>query len=249
MNVPRKEIYRYMGYKGATPDDRTVALVEDCLNELLAVPAWEVTSCVTAVETDMDTVRLLRGRGTGAQNADDNEKIVLAEFESRTLSSHLKGCDRAMILAATIGPAPDELTDRYTESGEITKAYVMQACGSAAVEELCDEFTAGLDIPGGFSLRTRYSPGYGDFPLQAQKELLELLPEPGIVLTDTLMMIPSKSVTALIGICADPDSTACSENGSNKSENGSNKNGTSAGYSDPGAKCRCCSKTDCDFRL
>jgi len=238
-----------MGYKGATPDDRTVALVEDCLDELLSVPSWEVTSCVTAVEAATDTVRLLRSRGADARTADKEDECVLAEFKSRTLSSHLKGCDRAMILAATIGPAPDELTDRYTESGEITKAYVMQACGSAAVEELCDEFTAGLDIPDGFSLRTRYSPGYGDFPLQAQKELLELLPEPGIVLTDTLMMIPSKSVTALIGICADPDSPACSENDSNKSENSSNKNGTSAGSSDPGAKCRFCSKTDCDFRL
>ena len=61
------------------------------------------------------------------------------------------------------------------------------------------------ELAPGESLVTRYSPGYGDWPLDAQRELLALLDTPraiGVSLTDSLLMVPSKSVSAVIGVKA-----------------------------------------------
>jgi cobalamin-dependent methionine synthase I len=81
----------------------------------------------------------------------------------------------------------------------------VQAIGAALIEKLMDEVEAEIrrELPPNESLVSRYSPGYGDFPLTAQRELLSLLDAPrkvGVSLTDTLLMVPSKSVSAIIGV-------------------------------------------------
>lgn len=78
----------------------------------------------------------------------------------------------------------------------------------------------------GLYLRPRFSPGYGDFPLSAQKEILDGLEAGkriGITLTEGYLMMPSKSVTAVIGVSRTP--AACTIEG-----------------------CEACGKKDCAFR-
>ena len=81
----------------------------------------------------------------------------------------------------------------------------MQAIGAAMIERLMDnaEELIRQELAPGEELISRYSPGYGTFPLSAQRELLALLDAPlsvGVSLTDTMLMVPSKSVSAIIGI-------------------------------------------------
>ena len=84
-------------------------------------------------------------------------------------------------------------------------ALIVQAAGAAFMERWMDETEECIraELAPGESMMTRYSPGYGDWPLEAQRRLLELLDTPraiGVSLTDSLLMVPSKSVSAVIGV-------------------------------------------------
>ena len=85
-------------------------------------------------------------------------------------------------------------------------ALLCQAIGAERIEALCDAFTDWLEAevsPRGLFLRPRFSPGYGDLPLTLQREILRALDSPrtlGITLNRSLLMSPSKSVTAIIGL-------------------------------------------------
>ena len=79
----------------------------------------------------------------------------------------------------------------------------------------------------GLTLRPRFSPGYGDFPISCQRALLRALEAPkriGLTATETMMLTPTKSVTALVGLS--PEAAPCRPGG-----------------------CRACGKADCAFRL
>ena len=88
----------------------------------------------------------------------------------------------------------------------MSKAVVFQAVSVAFLEEFCDEKNRELKEEyqkQGRYLRPRFSPGYGDFSLECQRQLvsaLDLGRRIGVTLTDSLLMAPSKSITAVIGI-------------------------------------------------
>ena len=72
---------------------------------------------------------------------------------------------------------------------------------SAAIEGFCDLLNARLAE--GLSTRARFSPGYGDMSLEYQRDFISVLDAGkniGLALTQSLMLTPTKSVTALIGI-------------------------------------------------
>ncbi|WP_242993356.1 vitamin B12 dependent-methionine synthase activation domain-containing protein [Lachnotalea glycerini] len=153
-----------------------------------------------------------------------NETTVLLEslsINSRNLAKNLKGCERAIIFAATIGASADMLIKRYSITN-LAKASVVQAAGAALIETYCDtleETIRNEAILKGLYLRPRFSPGYGDFSLEYQRDfftILECSKRIGITLTDTCLMIPSKSVTAVIGLsksknnCLSEKCTSCS---------------------------------------
>ena len=78
----------------------------------------------------------------------------------------------------------------------------MQACLASKIEEVCDHLEDVL-IADGMNLRQRYSPGYFDLDIEENRkifEMLELTKRIGLTLTDTCQMVPTKSVTAIIGI-------------------------------------------------
>lgn len=125
--------------------------------------------------------------------------------DSRDLSKALAGCDRILLFAATIGRLPDVLAARYNRLSP-AKALFLQAVGTERIEALCDAFCrekAGQYAKKGDLLRPRFSPGYGDLPLALQKRIFDVLDLPralGLTLTGSLLMVPTKSVTAIAGI-------------------------------------------------
>ena len=79
---------------------------------------------------------------------------------------------------------------------------MLQAIGAERIESLCNVFENEL-IRQGHELGTRFSPGYGDLPLELQKDIFAALDCPkqiGVSLNDSMLMSPSKSVSAIIGL-------------------------------------------------
>ncbi len=134
----------------------------------------------------------------------DAEGVTLAcgaRFTSRDLARHLQGCSQALLLGATLGSRVDAAIRRLALLS-VAEGAAAQAVAASLIEAYCDEVQAKADV-GGLAQRPRFSPGYGDWDLREQKLLFPILNCAkliGLTLTDGLMMAPSKSVTAIIGL-------------------------------------------------
>lgn len=214
----RSEAFRYLGYRGAAPDEVSEALMEDCIRELCTKLSPRFFA-----------------RTYPLQVTEEELAFSCFHVKSRDLKKNLKGCHSVILFGATLGAGVDFLLRRYAVL-DMSRAAVMQAASAAMIEAFCNlensrlekEYRKKRQI-----LCPRFSPGYGDFPLAFQEKFalaLELEKTVGITLTEGFLMMPSKSVTAVIGI---REETECSGKGTVKTV---------------GSKCRNCNKTDCLYR-
>ena len=129
--------------------------------------------------------------------------LGFARTDTRDLRQHLEGCSEILLFACTAGAEMDRRIARAKLLSP-ARGLLMHAIGAQQVEGGCDRLCARLAerFPDR-QLTDRYSPGYGDLPLALQREVMEALDcgrTLGITLTDSLLMTPSKSVTAIIGL-------------------------------------------------
>ncbi|MBQ9806944.1 MAG: Vitamin B12 dependent methionine synthase activation subunit [Clostridia bacterium] len=184
--ISQKEILRYMGCADA--DKAVLALIESVLRE--ALPLMHYRVCWRESELNC-TERALT--------------FASVTVESRDLCYNLRNCKRVLLFAATVGLELDRLIAKYSRISP-SRAVALQALGAERVESLCDAFlTERKAVYGeeGLLMRPRFSPGYGDLPLSVQKDLFRLLDCPkkiGLSLNDSLLMSPTKSVTAVVGL-------------------------------------------------
>ncbi len=211
--VDRREAFRYLGLRGAEPDAATARAVEEALALLHnAVEPKQVSRRFPLKWLDDSTL--------------DIEGLRVG---SRALARNLSGCGEVFLMAATLGLGPDRLIARAQAQGAMSRAVALQAASAAMIEAWCDRVNAELKRQAaarGQFCRPRFSPGYGDFALECQAGIFRLLgvqKNIGVTLTDSLMMLPTKSVTAVIGI-ADAPAAPCP------------------------AGCAACDKADCAFR-
>ena len=184
--VNRQEVLRYMGCREVT--DEMLALVETCMS--MAKEAFDFRVCYT---------------GTFVRVEGDRVDLGFARVNSHALALNLKDCSRAVIFGATVGLEIDRL---ITKHGRLSpaKGLCLQALGAERIEALCDLFNGEImsrEAEAGNTTRPRFSPGYGDAPLELQRHMFAVLDVPrriGVSLNDSLLMSPSKSVTAIIGI-------------------------------------------------
>lgn len=184
-----KEAIRYLGYGRHAVDERTLALIADSFREL--------ESCVRAksVYRIFDCIHV----------QSDELQIGKMRIKSKSLGRNLKGCTSVVVFGATLGTGVDFLMKKYSLT-EMTKAVILQACAAAFLEEYCDELQekiAGELRENGQWLRPRFSPGYGDFDIHHQKDIIRMLDTAktiGLTMTESYMLTPTKSVTAVIGI-------------------------------------------------
>ncbi len=146
--------------------------------------------------------RLMELRREGTQ-------LFLAEMplEGQTARKMLAQCHHAAVLVCTLGASFDAW-EKQVRARDMAQGLLLNACGSAYVEAGCDAAEAEIrsKLPGKY-LTDRFSPGYGDLPLSCQKTLLawtDAMRRLGITLTDSQLMNPMKSVTAIIGIADTP---------------------------------------------
>lgn len=204
------EALRYMGFP-TPPDERTLSVIKGLAEQLKGAiaPKHILKSFACRV-----------GEG----------RVVLPEitFESKSLSAHLEGCEKLFILAATLGTGADSLIRRYSIT-DIANSSMLQAIAASLMETYCDRVQSELEkqlASEGLYLKHRFSPGYGDLSMEHQRDVIRLLQAEktiGLTLSESLMMIPTKSVTAIIGVSSQP-----------------------CGHS--AHKCSRCPHTDCPYR-
>lgn len=189
MDAKIREAVRYLGYGGHAVDEQTLALVEDSFKELEEAAKRRIIYRIFDVT--------LGEAGSLA--------IGKMDIESRKLSKNLKDCQEALLLGATLGIDVDRLLKKYSIT-DMPRAVVLQASASAMLEDYLDQWQTGLrrelEAEGRF-LRPRFSPGYGDFDIRHQAMILRMLHADksiGLTMTDSFMLTPVKSVTAVIGI-------------------------------------------------
>lgn len=183
--VNEREVLRYAGARGA--DDGLAALLADCRREAEPI----LSNRVCYAESDLLAT-------------DGGLDLGFAVTDSASLCRHLDGCDRVIVFAATVGIALDRLIAKYGVT-QPSKALMLEALGTERIEALCDAFEDSVraSLPAGRVLCPRFSPGYGDLPLALQTKLFPYLDCPrriGLSLGAALLMSPSKSVSAIIGI-------------------------------------------------
>ena len=189
MDVRTKEAVRYLGYGNHAIDGRTLALIASSFRELEQSAGRRIIYRIFDVSFE-DT---------------DSLSIGILKITSRNLAGNLKGCDRAFLLGATLGVGVDALLRRYAVT-DMTRVVILQACAAAMLEEYldrCQEELRREQEKKGCYLRPRFSPGYGDFSIQHQEQILRMLDASkniGLSMTDGNMLTPVKSVTAVIGL-------------------------------------------------
>ena len=184
--VDCREILRYAGVRGELPE--LDAVLEECLREAEGKLSYRV--CWAEFPLSCREGKLDLG---------------FAVTDSASLRRTMERCDTVVLFAATVGVELDRLIARYGRLSPV-KSLLFQAIGAERIEALCDTFNREVDAEQAAAGRTttrRFSPGYGDLPLALQQDIFRVLDCPrriGLTLNGSLLMSPSKSVTALIGV-------------------------------------------------
>ena len=193
-----KEVARYLGYRRAAPPEADVSdLMKKAASEMQAVMKTQAVFEIYDLAVDEPSSVVFSTGSTTLSFAD-------VTLQSRDLGRNLSGCSKVALLAATIGTQVDALIRRHSSLDPVY-ASILQATGAMYIEELVDLVNAEIKKIAeaeGLKTRPRYSPGYGDVPLDVQKDFFRLLPctRIGLTLMDTLIMAPEKSVTAFVGL-------------------------------------------------
>ena len=122
-----------------------------------------------------------------------------------SIIKHLAGCEKVACIAVTVGENIElEVTKKF-DAGEYVSSVLLDAAATAAVEQAADELEKAIArevAKQSLKMRWRFSPGYGDWQLDNQKKFFYVTgaPEIGMTLTESLMLVPRKSVTAIIGL-------------------------------------------------
>ncbi len=178
MKLNRNEVARYLGY-GKKP-------VEAHIDAM-------ITECETAM-------RNLRPLYIARKTSKDDFGI----YGSKAVQRHLADCPFVWVVVVTLGSEADRLL-RVFSASNMAKGTVMHACMSVLLEQYFMQYLEELENPQKEEyLISPYSPGYGDFSLSWQSVFLEFVDAGrriGVYLTEAGMLVPEKTITAIVGIC------------------------------------------------
>lgn len=185
--LDEQEILRYLGYPaGNAPDPEVAALIRQCSTRLLETARPKYIENIFPLNHTEGAVML-----SGSD----------IRLTGNAITNHLQNCTQCVIMAATLGIEADRAI-RQAQLSIMTEALVMDACATAFIEAVCDEAEAEINQKYG-PCNFRFSPGYGDLPITLQKDLLAILQAEkkiGLHVNTSNLLIPGKSVTAILGV-------------------------------------------------
>lgn len=189
LKIPKDEVLRYLGYKAQTIDKSLDKLIDSTIEESkkLIEPKFIYNKYRTKVYEDGVYV--------------EGTKLILT---GKDIKNHLKNSRESILMAVTVGNKIEQRIKLY-EKIDLTKAIILDSCATTAVEEVCDKIEDIVKEDAekkGLSITFRYSPGYGDLPLETQRDLIDTINAEkriGLTVSSHYLLFPRKSVTAIIG--------------------------------------------------
>lgn len=191
-SINQNEAIRYMGYGNNKPNEQMQTMIDACEQKLLEV-------IVPRYLYNCYDISLSDGIVTVANSS--------LELRGKDIYNHLKGCTKAIFMCATLSGEVDALI-RKAQITDITKALIIDSLASAGIESVCNQIDELIvsEYPDYYTT-WRFSPGYGDFPISIQRSFLDILNAPkriGLTVNSGNILIPTKSVTAIIGLSPTP---------------------------------------------
>ena len=184
ISIPLNETLRYAG-------------MPDCQKEALIFIAEDV---IRTCEEKMQPGLVYR---ICEISSIESNRVILDNGTCLTgslVAKYLVGCSQVCVLVGTVGLSVDRVISAYSYKSSV-EGLLADAAGSAAIEAVVDDFCDRISEK--CRSKPRISPGYGDFPLTNQSVIFSLLDATksiGTCLNDSLLISPSKSVTALVGL-------------------------------------------------
>lgn len=212
MEIEKNELLRYLGWNGQEIDETLQNKLDEAAKR-----------CLAAAEPRSVAVRL-------ALNEDFTLGNTGFRLEGEDIKKHLAGCREVYLMAMTIGLGAERELMRLSAKSA-NEALLFDTAASCAVESYADDICDDLEKSCAHRLTSRFSCGYGDFPLEAQKDICKILKTDtriGLCCDESFLLTPRKSVTAVAGITGEP--------APEKPQGGC------------GHKCGGCAKKDCAFR-
>lgn len=181
-SVDREQAFRYMGLHTRS-DAQMLKTADACEKNLLS--KIQPRYCWKAFQKE------------------NLNKILIGQ----DIQKHLAQCNTVILFCATLSQSTD-VCIRQAQTADILSGMMTDAMASALTEQLCDEAEKEIlqNFPDMFST-WRFSPGYGDMPLEIQQDFLNLInagKRLGICVSEGGLLIPTKSVTAVIGLSDKP---------------------------------------------
>ena len=189
ISIEKAEVLRYLRYKGQE--------IESSFSEKIDLAIEQTRSIITPRAVyERYPLKFFEDRIEV-----EGTNLVL---KSKDISKLLRGCDECILFAATIGTKV-EMETRKAEYVDLTKSIIMDSAATTFVERTCDYVQEIIEKEvekSGKYITMRYSPGYGDLPLECGKEMniLQSQNKIGLTTSSSGLMIPRKSVSAIIGI-------------------------------------------------
>lgn len=195
IEIDEREVLRYLQYKNQDIDD-------NLLNK--------ITQCIKKTREIINPRFIFREYKIKKSQIYDSKSEVYLEGANLTLKSDdvynlLLECDECILMSATLGLEIEREIRKLTYT-DLTKGIIIDACATTAIEEVCDivqDNIAKKLLKEDKYITYRYSPGYGDLPIEKNVDINNLLNsqrEIGLTVTNSGIMIPRKSVVALIGV-------------------------------------------------
>jgi len=194
--IDRNEVLRYLRTAKDFEDESIDKLIDESIEEIKKIINFRYTYKKYIISVEEDGVDI------------KNTTLFLA---GKSIKRHLQNSEEAYLMAATLGNQVDKRI-AYYEKTSITKSMIFDACATTAIEEGCDQVEEMIKKKvlkaGNTGITFRYSPGYGDLDIDIQQDFLRVLNAPrkiGLTASKYNMLLPSKSVTAVIGVLNEED--------------------------------------------
>lgn len=134
------------------------------------------------------------------------EEIDTFDLPGSAIKKHLVECNSMIIMAVTLGAGVDRLI-RMSQIKDMAEAVILDAGASILAEQCADILEETIRAENSWFVTGRYSPGYGDFPVEMQGRLIREVDGPrtiGLTTNESHILIPRKSITAIIGMADHP---------------------------------------------
>lgn len=188
--IDQKEIENSLGYDHTMPDPYIQAVVTNQLSELANLNSYKFG------------YRHLDGLITGKKSIQLGEIVFNPKL---IITRCLEGSSSFILLVATVGEEVDHWINQKNDGNDIVEAFIADILGSVIVESVVRyglQYIENEMSAGDLRISNSYSPGYCGWNIMEQQAFFSLLPEKfcGITLTQSDLMLPIKSVSAIVGV-------------------------------------------------